>query len=75
MYTLHPTAKALANGRHVPMVNIRNSKGQMVGSRTGDRSWLTAGLAKAYATCIAIGFAANEPGVTVGKVDIRISVS
>ncbi len=65
MFTLHPTAKALANGRHVAMVNIRNPKGQLVGSRTGDRSWLTAGLAKAYATFVAIGFAAEEPGVRV----------
>ncbi len=67
MFTLHPTSKAVANGRHVAMVNIRNAKGQMVGSRTGDRSWLTAGLAKTYALCVVTRFAMTEPGVKVAS--------
>ncbi len=67
MFTLYPTSKALADGRHVAMVTIRNAKGQMVGSRTSDHSWLTAGLAKTYALCIVTCFAMTEPGVKVAS--------
>ena len=65
MYTLHPTSKQLGNGRHVAMVNIRGADGHMAGSRTGDQSWLTAGLAQAFATIVAIRFAEGDSSVQV----------
>ena len=33
MITMHPTVKATSNG-FVPMITLRNTKGQMIGSKT-----------------------------------------
>ena len=48
MFTYHPTAKRTRNG-YVPMVIVRNPKGQCVGSKAGKRTFPYADTAKMFA--------------------------